>query len=342
MHRFLVQVKKYVGYFFDVERAASLQWRADVNRRTALFLLLIATIGVYIYTTDISPPVDFPSGQLVSVPEGESVQQIAADLQTQGVIRSPLTFRILMKVFGHEHGARAGDYIFKQPVSVWSVSRAIASGAFGLEPLRIRVPEGATTKQMALLFSGQLQRFNAKNFLSEAQPLEGYLFPDTYFFLPNASEDDVIKAMHGDFNDHLAQLQPEIASSTHSLGDVITMASILEREAFNTEDRRMIAGVLWNRLQKGMPLQVDATFLYTLGKGTFQLTKEDLATVSPYNTYINKGLPPTPIGSPSLDSIEAALDPIPNSYLYFLADHDGVTHYCKTYDCQLANKAKYF
>jgi len=160
--------------------------------------------------------------------------------------------------------------------------------------------------------------------------------------LPNANEQSVLQAMRENFNDHIKELAPEIASSTHSLSDVIIMASILEKEAFNTKDRRMIAGVLWNRLKKGMALQVDATFLYTLGKGTFQLTKADLAADSPYNTYKNKGLPPTPIGSPSLDSIEAALNPIPNNYLYFLADHDGVTHYCKDYDCQLANKELYF
>ena len=91
-----------------------------------------------------------------------------------------------------------------------------------------------------------------------------------------------------------------------------------------------------------MPLQVDVTFIYTLGKGTFQLTMKDLVSDSPYNTYRYKGLPPTAIGSPSLDSLRAAATPIKNDYLYFLADHRGVTHFCKNYACQLANKAKYF
>jgi len=234
---------------------------------------------------DISPPADFPTDELISVQEGESVQLIGKDLEDQGVIRSPLTFRILITILGRERGARAGDYLFKQPLGVWGVSRAIASGAFGLEPLKVRIPEGATTKQMAIILTGQLQRFSAKKFLEEAQPQEGYLFPDTYFFLPNAGEEDVIKAMRGNFNDHILSIQSEVASSTHPLSDIINMASILEKEAFKTQDRRMISGVLWNRLQRGMPLQVDATFLYTLGKGTFQLTRKDLATDSPYNTY---------------------------------------------------------
>ena len=102
----------------------------------------------------------------------------------------------------------------------------------------------------------------------------------------------------------------------------------------------MIVAVLHNLQRIGMALQVDVTFLYTLGKHTFQLTNQDLLTPSPYNTYINKGLPPTAIGSPSLDSLLAAVTPIKSDYIYFLADHRGVTHYCKTYTCQKANKAK--
>jgi peptidoglycan lytic transglycosylase G len=289
----------------------------------------------------VQAPDAFPVDQLVSVPEGESVQAIGKDLESQGVIRSPLMFRALMVVFGRERGARAGDYLFKQPLSVWSVARAIASGSFGLEPIRIRIPEGATTKQMASIYSKELQRFDSDRFLAEAKPLEGYLFPDTYFFLPNSTESNVIQAMHQNFEDHIATIQNEFASSTHPESDIIIMASILEKEAFNTEDRRMISGVLWNRLSKGMALQVDATFLYTLGKGSFDLTMKDLTTDSPYNTYTNKGLPPTPIGSPSMDSIEAALHPIQSDYLFYLADRTGVTHYAKTYAEHLLNRKLY-
>jgi UPF0755 protein len=276
------------------------------------------------------------------VPEGESLQDIATTLYQDGVIRSPLMFRALVVVRGHEKSVHAGDYLFKEPLDIFSVARALSIGQYGLEPARIRIPEGATTKQMAIIFSSQLQRFNPDAFLAQAGPQEGYLFPDTYFFLPNASENTVIEAMRQNFDQKIATIQPQIASSTHSLQDVVVMASILEREAYNTQDRRMISGVLWNRIARGMPLQVDAAFSYTLGKGTFQLTMKDLITPSPYNTYINKGLPPTAIGSPSLDSLTAAVTPIKSNYLYFLADSHGVTHYCPTYACQLANKARYF
>ncbi len=320
----------------------SIRWREHTNRRTIIILVLAGAIATYIYLFAIAPPDNFPLNELVSVPSGEPLSAVAAILQQDGVVRSGLTFRILVTLMGDEHSVHAGDYLFKEPLDVLALSRAIAIGQYGLEPLRIRVPEGTTVQQMSVLFAGQLQRFNVQNFLSIAIPQEGYLFPDTYYFLPNATESTVVEAMRQNFNEKIATIEPQIASSTHSLSDIVIMASILEREARITQDRRMIAGVLWNRIAHGMPLQVDATFLYTIWKGSFQLTMKDLMTPSPYNTYLNKGLPPTPIGSPSLDSLLAAATPIPSDYVYYLADKNGVTHYCKTYACQLANEAKYF
>lgn len=320
----------------------SLRWQKHANRRTVVIAVAIGLLSAYLYVYVIQPPDTFPLNTLVSVDSGMSVAQVAEALRQDNVIRSPLAFRMFITLLGSERNVHAGDYLFKEPLDVFSIARALAVGQYGLEPARIRVPEGATVKQMAVIFGDSLQRFNVNDFISKASPQEGYLFPDTYNFLPNATDDKVIETLRQTFDAKIATIQPLIASSTHSLSDVVVMASILEREAYNTQDRRMIAGVLWNRLAKGMPLQVDATFAYTLGKGTFQLTMKDLTTPSPYNTYINKGLPPTPIGSPSLDSLTAAVTPIKNDYLYFLADSRGITHYCKTYSCQLANKAKYF
>ncbi len=321
---------------------ASLRWREHANRRTIIIVVVAGVLFGYTYLTAVQPPDSFPLNQLVSVPEGESLQEVATTLQESGVVRSPLLFRALVTIMGSQRSVHAGDYLFKEPLDVFSVARALAIGQYGLEPERIRVPEGATVKQMAILFDGHLERFDAAAFTSQALPQEGYLFPDTYFFMPNANEKTVLSALRQNFDEKVATIAPQIASSTHTLSDIVTMASILEREAYNTKDRRMIAGVLWNRIARGMALQVDVSFLYTLGKGTFQLTNKDLMTPSPYNTYINKGLPPTPIGSPSLDSLIAAATPIKSDYLYFLADHFGVTHYCKSFACQLANKARYF
>ncbi|OGG53213.1 hypothetical protein A2851_02790 [Candidatus Kaiserbacteria bacterium RIFCSPHIGHO2_01_FULL_53_29] len=321
---------------------ASERWRIHTNRRTIIILAIVGSLAIYVYVAAVAPPENFPVDRLVSVESGQALKDVATNLQEKGVVRSSLMLRVVVTLMGDERSVHAGDYLFKEPKDVFAIGRALALGAYGLEPQRIRIPEGATTKEMALIFARSLERFNADNFLAQAKPQEGFLFPDTYFFMPNATEDTAIQALRQNFDQHVTTIQGEIASSTHSLSEIVTMASILEREAYNTHDRRMISGVLWNRLARGMPLQVDVTFIYTLGKGTFQLTMKDLVSDSPYNTYRYKGLPPTAIGSPSLDSLRAAATPIKNDYLYFLADHRGVTHFCKNYACQLANKAKYF
>lgn len=325
-----------------IMRDMSETWRVHSNRRTLIAIIAVGFFSISLYILAIRPPETFPVGELVSVPEGTSLSETARILKEDGVIRSPTLFRVLVTLLGAERTIHAGDYLFDRPLDLFAIARAIAIGRYGLEPYRVRVPEGATVEEIATIFATRLQRFNAGNFLAAARPLEGYLFPDTYYFLPNTTEDTVLQAMRQNFDTHLETIQDEIDASEYSLTDIIIMASIVEREASNSDDRRLIAGVLWNRIGIDMPLQVDAPFAYSLGKGTFELTVKDLTTPSPYNTYVHKGLPPTPIGNPSLDSLEAAANPAETDYLYFLADKHGVTHFCKTYACQVANKAKYF
>lgn len=334
-------VKQFFATSDEIQQELSDRWRPHANRRTVITIILTGTILTAGYLLVIQPPDDFPVQQLVTVSSGQSVTEIADSLVAQRVIRSALAFRIITVLTGNERSLSAGDYLFKMPRDVVSVARAISIGAFGLEPEKIRIPEGATTRSMAIIYQSHLERFSSENFLAKATPLEGYLFPDTYFFLPNANEDTVIEAMQQAFYKQIEQLNPPIASSTHSLRDIVILASILEREASNSDDRRKIAGVLYNRLAKKMPLQVDVTFLYTLGKNSFQLTLEDLRSDNPYNTYVHKGLPPGPIGSPSLDSLNAALNPAKSNYLFYLADNTGVTHFSRTYQEHLAKKRLY-
>jgi UPF0755 protein len=324
-----------------LQQYLSAQWREHTNRRTVIITIVLGALFAAAYLFAVQPPKNFPTGQLVEVPEGASLDSIAQTLYEDGVVRSPLAFKAIVTLLGRERGVYAGDYEFKQPETVFSVARALSIGAYGLVPVRIRIPEGATMKQMAPAFQAELPRFNAENFLAQKNMMEGYLFPDTYFFLPDATEADVIAAMRQDFNTQIAQVLPSIASSTHSLQDVVTMASIVEKEAANTKDRQTIAGILWHRISLGFPLQVDSTLIYENGKADSQLTIADLTGNSPYNTYVHKGLPPTPIGSPSLNSLEDAANPISSPYLYYLADKNGVTHYCKTYACQLQNERIY-
>ncbi|MFZ2555779.1 MAG: endolytic transglycosylase MltG [Minisyncoccia bacterium] len=337
--------KKCVRLFDRAERLDEqvvVNWREQANRRSVLILLSIGGIALLSYVFLIAPPSSFPTGSLIAVAEGMTAQETGAILEEQGVVRNGTAFSIAVTILGADRGVRAGDYIFKEPKDLFTVARAITTGAFGLEPIRIRVPEGATTKDMAKLFSSQLQRFDAEAFVQQAQPEEGFFFPDTYFFLPNADETIVIRAMRQNFDTNIASLAGEIESFGKPLREVVIMASILEKEARIMEDRRMIAGVLWRRIKVNMPLQVDAAFLYSLGRTTFDLTRADLQDKDdPYNTYANKGLPPGAIGSPSLSSLRAAVTPIDEGYLFYLADNNYVTYYSKTYQQHLEKKALY-
>jgi UPF0755 protein len=338
MQEILQSLRQFFSQLDTLEARFSKKWREGNNRRTAYVVLIILIMGTLSYINVFSPPDDFPIDQLITVADGQNVDEIAASLERQNAIRSQTGFKVLLILLGRDRGARAGDYVFKQPVTLWSITRAISVGAFGLEPTRIRIHEGATTSEMAKIFDAKLQRFDPLRFLSMASTQEGYLYPDTYYFLPNATENSVLQAMRQNFDSHIAEIQPLIASSTRPLEEIIILASIIEREAHISADRRKISGVLWNRLATNMPLQVDVTFLYTIGKGTFDLTRADLKSDSPYNTYVHKGLPPTPIGSPSMDSILAAVNPTKNDFIYYLADNTGVTHFSKTYDEHLRKK----
>jgi UPF0755 protein len=182
-------------------------------------------------------------------------------------------------------------------------------------------------------------QFNKEEFLNLAKGREGYLFPDTYFVSGSVNPSEIIQMMENNFTKKITSV-PGIATSTHTLKDIITMASILEGEAL-PKDRAVVAGILWKRLGMGMPLQVDSTFSYVNGKNTYELTLDDLKIDSPYNTYEHKGLPPGPISNPGLDAIISALTPTKTKYLYFLTEKDGTIHYAKTFEEHKRNKELY-
>jgi UPF0755 protein len=336
--------KLFLKLYFQFRSAMhniNAEWKIHANRRTTIVIISLLFLSWFSYFNFLAAPLSFPSGKLVTVEEGLPLSSLAKTLENQGVIRSPFVLEVAVRLMGSDKSVRAGDYLFKEPHNVLFIARALSQGAFGLEPIRIRIREGAMVRDMAEIYAKELQRFNKEEFLEEATPLEGYLFPDTYFFLPNASADTVIQTMYNNFQLQYESVAGEVEAFGRPIHEVITMASLLEREAEVYQDRRMIAGVLWKRIEIDMMLQVDAAFLYFLGRTTFDLTRTDLKTDSPYNTYKYKGLPPGPIGSPSLAAIRAAVNPVKHDYLYYLADNNYVTHYSKTYAEHLRKKAIY-
>lgn len=312
-------------------------WIRAHRRTVAALLVAVMMLLVAFGVVFLLPPRSFPQNEHIVVPEGASVRATASLLKEAGAIRSPLLFRLIVR----GQGVRAGSYVFTEPKGLLAVASAIARGDSGMAPVRVTFPEGITVREMADVLATQLVSFDRAAFLATTTKYEGYVFPDTYFFSPFATTEQVVTTLRETFNARLIELSDELASSPHTLEEIIIMASLLEKEAKTLEDKRMIAGILWNRLDIGMALQVDAVFGYIKGTETFHPSLVDLEIDSPYNTYRNRGLPPTPIANPGIESIRAALTPIESEYLYYLTGRDGVMRYARTFDGHRENRTRY-
>ena len=326
-------------------RYRSLRFFYQLRRRAYASPLLYVggslAIMVSLYALFISGPSDFPHGAYINIPQGGSLNSSAHILQEKHIIRSTLIFKLVVFVLSGERHVVAGEYFFPAKSNVIAIAMRLRSGDYKVEPARVRVPEGATVSDITKLLAEHVPDFDLVSFETETHDKEGYLFPDTYFFMPGQGTQAILGAFENNFNTHIAKIQSYIDTFGKPLSDVIIMASLLEREAPNINDRRVIAGILWKRIKLGMPLQVDAVFPYIIGKNSFTLTTADLKTNSPYNTYTHKGLPPGAIANPGSDAILAAVTPIQTNYLYYLSDLHGNIHYSATYDQHLAAKYKY-
>lgn len=330
--------------YFEGEKENGLKIKLSkyVNTKTATsFLCLVLVLLVYLFT--LSSPLDFPKDSTFYVNRGETLSGVASRLKENGYVRSSIFFKILVYCFDGKARVKAGNYFFDKRESLIVMAYRINRGRYNTEPVKVLIPEGLNSKEISDLLISYVPGLDKDKFIYEASKKEGYLFPDTYIFSDNMREIDIVNIMYDHFNKKISE--PEIDQKVKSFGkplsDIVKMASILEGEARQFETKRIIAGILWKRISIGMPLQVDATFKYEIGKNSFTLTTEDLRTDSPYNTYTRKGLPPTPISNPGAESILATITPIKTDYLYFLTDKNGVMHYARTHEEHVANKAKY-
>lgn len=312
----------------------------SVNKKKALLAFLIAFFVSVFSVFIFSATTNFPVGTVVEINSGESLQSITVKLKKDNIIRSEFLFRSLVILFGGENKVIAGDYLLTEKEGIFSLARRFVGGRFDIYTVKITIPEGWNIFQMADYLEKNLVLFNKKQFLDLAKNKEGYLFPDTYFVSGSISPGEVIKMFQDNYIKKITLLEKEIQASGHTEKEIITMASILEGEAL-PKDRNVVAGILWKRLEMGMPLQVDSTFSYINGKNTYELTLDDLKIDSLYNTYKYKGLPPGPINNPGLEAITSALNPIKTKYLYFLTEKDGTIHYAKTFEEHKENKELY-
>ena len=314
------------------------------HRIAVLSCFCALVILIALYDVAFSAPYSFAPQTVITINSGSSVDAAAQLLESKSVIRSPKAFDLLVRILAPQKGIKSGDYLFAKKESVFSVAERLIAGKYDLTPVKVTIPEGFDSGQIAQLLSADMIRFDSSTFLPLARSQEGYLFPDTYFFSPVASNQELVNTMTANFDARTATITPEITAFGRPLSEVIIMASIVEEEAkpeTDFTDAQKIAGILWKRLDADKALQVDSPFRYAIGKTTATLTTADLATTSPYNTYINKGLPPTPITNPGLAAILATVTPIATPYWFFLTGDDGKMHYATTFAEHDTNKALY-
>lgn len=289
--------------------------------KTIFNLVIVFTAFLFIfYGIVFAPPKNFPSHGFARVMEGSSVLQIGEKLKEDNVIRSRTIFIVLAKIMGLEKEIKSGDYFFEKPVSIIEIIKRLGSGDFGLKQIKVTILEGATLKDIAKTFDN-FENFDENEFYLFAKDpsLEGYLFPDTYFVLPSIDASGVIKIMKTNFEKKISDFEEKIKENKYNLNEIIIIASLIEKEVPGMEDKKIVSGILWKRLEIGMPLQVDAA----------------------YDTYLYNGLPLTPICNPGLESIEAAIYPTDSPYLYYLSGKDGNTYFAKTFSEHKINKSKY-
>ncbi len=273
----------------------------------------------------------------ITIEDGLNLKQITEVLERHDVIRSSLYLYIMLNHAEIATTLKAGSYKFDTPQTGEEIAQALIQGSNITPFITLTLPEGFRIRDFSYLLPESLKRIDYSSFALH----EGYLFPDTYFISPIMTLEDTISLLHSTFIQKIAPYEDEIQASGFTKEEVIILASIIEREAQSSESKKLVSGILQNRIEINMALQVDAVFDYLLDKKSSELTQADLRMDSPYNTYKFTGLPPAPIANPGLESIEAVLRPEKSEYLYYLTGKDGTFHYAKTFEQHKRNKELY-
>ncbi len=268
------------------------------------------------------------------------MEEISLRLEKEGLIRSDLWFKFYVFLKGWASRLQAGEYTLSPSLSMSQIARRVVEGAADSREIAVTIPEGFNLKKIderlaeaGLIVPGELEK---------KKELEGYLFPDTYRFYKDSSLEEIIAKMLYNFEEKMTlELREEIASQEKNIDQIIIMASIIEKEVGVYYDQRIVSGIFWKRIKKGLPLQSCATIAYALGEDKWRYSISDTKIDSLYNTYQNKGLPPGPICSPGLSAIKAAIYPLETSYYYFLAGPNGQTIYSRTSEEHEQNAGKY-
>jgi len=337
--------------------------------RKILIIILFVIIGAAIlgglyFWNQISLPASSSNEEVIFViNKGGGVKEIGSSLEKQGLIRSVYWFEVYVFLDGSQSQFIAGNYLLRKDMNTREAVKVLTSGQIAsertvtiIEGWDIRdiagylEKEGVVTKDDFLLAgatadSRKLIPDKAYDFLVDKpadQGLEGYLFPDTYRIYEDSTSSQIIERMLDNFNAKFTdQMKQDALEGNMNIYGIVTLASIIEKEVISDEDRKIAAGIFYDRLNLSVALQSDATVNYVTGKSELQPSAEDIKVDNPYNTYKYRGLPPGPICNPSLSALMAAIYPEKSDYFYFLTKPDGSTVFSKTYEEHLENKKKF-
>lgn len=311
-----------------------------------IMFLLVVGGGFYFYYQAGTLPVDknIKEGKIFVVQKGEGLDNVINNLHDQKLIRNKIVFFLVVKQLGLEKNIQAGDFRLNQSMDAYQIANSLTKGTLDIW---VTIIEGTRKEEIAQVISQNLG-IPETEFLKYAQ--EGYLFPDTYLIPKDATAEAVIQIFKTNLERRFSdELKEKARQKNLTVDEVLTLASLVEREARYDEDRDRVASVLLNRLNNGMKLDIDATVQYALGYQSGEkswwkkeLTLDDLKFNSSYNTYRNAGLPPGPIANPGLASIEAVVNANPNTlYLYYVSDSTGHLHFTQTLEEHNENIKKY-
>jgi UPF0755 protein len=318
----------------------------------ATYFIIIVTLilgGWFWLNAQLSPVNGTPQTKIFVINKGQGINSIGAGLKSAGLIHSPLAFKFIVTQKNLAKKIQAGTFRLSPSMSALEIAQNLTHGTLDVW---VTIIEGWRREEIAAAvkkaFDAAGANFNEEQFLKVTKDQEGYLYPDTYLFPITANETAIASLLKNTFDKKVTQdLETDIAASGKSLNDIVTMASLVEREARSETARKMVAGILWKRLEAGWPLQVDATLQYAKGYDKKDQTwwtpptALDKKVNSPFNTYTNSGLPPGPIASPSLSAIEASLNPTPSAYWFYLTGTDNQMHYAKTVEEHNQNIQRY-
>ena len=315
-----------------------------------LSAVLVVFVAAYWVLNSTGNNADLADGRtcVITVENGMTAADIANMLHKEKLIKRPESFRLEARFMGLEGKLQAGKYEIEVGKSNSEIIDILARGQ--VKTVSFTVPEGYTVNKIAAKLAaeglGDAEKFKeaARNYtpykyMETNNPdviykAEGFIYPSTYLFTDGMTEKDMLAMMVKEFNTQInhEKIGDAAEKADMQLRDIVTIASMVELEAVFKEEQPRIAGVFLRRLQIYMPIQSDTTIQYILGAQKEEITFADTEIQNPYNTYVNAGLPPGPIGSPSLDAIKAVLNPEQTDYLYFVADKDGHHRFTRTYD----------